>query len=145
MIPFSEDEPLAQALFRAGDAGRVHLEDILTAPEMLKAGQVANLMGVGRSAISKYRHDGKIIALRGPARGYRFPAWQLEHDGTIVDGIGQLVENCQGDAWTAYLHLVEASPTSPETPLYEMLRQGHRDEVLSWIASAIRRRRRAAP
>jgi hypothetical protein len=127
--------PLKGALERARARGVERAAEILAGDEMLNGDELGQILGISRQAIDKRRKAGDLIALQGPARGYKYPRWQISSDGFVLDGIHEVLDLCDGQAWTAYRHLISTYPDNSGETLYTKLKNGLRDEVLSYVES----------
>lgn len=133
-----KQSPLEGALARARERGQVRAAEILSGKEMISGDELGRLIGISRQAIDKRRKAGDLIALDGPARGVKYPRWQVSDDGFILPGISEVLTLCNGQAWTAYRHLVSEFPDGTGDALYTKLRQGFEEEVLDYVESLTR-------
>lgn len=98
---------LADALADARLRGDAAIARILEGEDMLSADALAQRLAVSRETINTWRHKKRLLALRGPKRGYRFPLWQLDETGQPRPGIAALIE-VLGDEWAVYRFLVQS-------------------------------------
>ena len=124
---------LDEALDRARARGERRVTEILVGEDMLTGEEFGARIGITRQGVDKRRRAGVLIALEGPARGLRYPDWQIGPEGQMVDGIGDVLALAGGEPWTAYRLLVEPFPDGSEDRVCDVLRRGERERALAQV------------
>jgi hypothetical protein len=120
---------LEAAIERARERGRMVKAEVLAQPNMLSSDQVAALLGMTRQGVDRRRRQGRLLALQGERRGYRYPAWQFE-GGQVLPGLAEAMARLEDHPWTKYrFFLIREASLGDRTPL-EALRAGEVDAVL---------------
>ena len=127
------NSPLEKALRAAERRGVAASKAVLAGDEMLTTPQLADLIGVTRQAIDKRRKSGQLLALRGGPKTLKYPEWQIFPTGETIEGLCEVIDRLDGDAWTAYRMLTETFPDAQGEPVYEKLRRGETSKVLAHI------------
>jgi hypothetical protein len=126
---YRPESPLEAALERARERGRMVKAEVLASPDMLSSDQVAALLGMTRQGVDRRRRQGRLLALQGERRGYRYPAWQFE-GGQVLPGLAEAMARLEDHPWTKYrFFLIREASLGDRTPL-EALRAGEVDAVL---------------
>ncbi len=102
----SSSKELEDALAEARSRGQVLAAAILDGEEMLNADDFAELLGTSRMTINTKRRSGAVLGLAGTKRGYRFPRWQLDHNGNPYPELAELHERL-GGPWAVYRFMVQ--------------------------------------
>ena len=128
---------LDDALARARARGERRVAEILAGDDMLTGEEFGARIGITRQGVDKRRRAGELIALEGPARGLRYPDWQIGPEGQMVDGIGEVLALAGGEPWTAYRLLVEPFPDSSGNRVCDVLRRGERERALAQLRGVV--------
>jgi len=129
----SEIAALDLALAQAEERGTGSAAMILSSNEMVPSSEMANLIGISRQAVDKRRLAGQLLALKGGARTLKYPRWQILPTGEVISGLKEVLQRVAGDTWTAYRLLREKAPDGSERRLYELLRVGEVQPVLTHV------------
>jgi hypothetical protein len=132
------DNDLNAALAAARERGRHRAADILGGDDMLSADAFAELLRVSKPTVHAKRQKHEVLALDGPKRGYRFPAWQIDQDGKPYAALPQLFEQLGDSAWTVYRFLTQRHSALDGITGLEALRRGE-DEAVIETAEGIAR------
>lgn len=93
---------------RAGSRSRERIQNLLAQPEMLTSDEIGERMDLSREAVNQRRREGRLLALQGAKRGYKYPEWQLDAEsGAPLDGLDRLIKACGYDHWKAHRILVQ--------------------------------------
>ena len=123
----------AAALERARARGRGRAAEILRGPEMLSGEALGRLLGISRQAVDDRRRRGELLALDGPSRGLRYPAWQIAEDGHVVPGLAALLARLGGRPWAAHRFLLAERPDGSGRPVHTLLHEGRVEEALAHL------------
>jgi hypothetical protein len=132
------DDDLDTALAVARDRGRRRAADILSSEDMLGADAFAELLRVSKPTVHAKRQKHEVLALDGPKRGYRFPAWQIDRNGKPYAALPRLFEQLGDSAWTVYRFLTQHHSALDGITGLEALRRGA-DEAVIETAGGIAR------
>ncbi|MCL6286104.1 hypothetical protein M3P21_21585 [Ruegeria sp. 2012CJ41-6] len=124
---------LERALRVAEARGAAASKALLAGDEMLTTSEIADLIGVTRQAIDKRRKAGQLLGLKGGPKTLKYPEWQILPTGETIDGLIEIIDRVDGDAWTAYRLLAETFPDDEGERVYEKLRRGETSKVLAHI------------
>ena len=124
---------LTDALERARARGRGRAAEVLRGPEMLSGEALGRLLGISRQAVDDRRRRGELLALDGPSRGLRYPAWQITEDGHVVPGLAALLARLGGRPWAAHRFLVAEHPDGSGRPVHTLLHEGRVEEALAHL------------
>ena len=119
--------PGYQAAVEAGAQART---TIFKRADMLSSQDIGDKLGVSRETVNQRRHARQLLALQHEARGFRYPAWQIEPGvrDAIAGVLAELGEDT--DPWAAYLFFTQSNPLlGGNTPL-EALKEGATANVL---------------
>lgn len=133
-----EDQALDRALDAARERGRLRAIEILNGEDMLSAEEFAALLGVSRMTVNTKRQRHEVLALDGPKRGYRFPAWQVDENGKPFAALPELFALLGDSPWTIYRFLMQRHPELGGARGADLLHRGRSDEVLEAAESAAR-------
>lgn len=114
----------------AVEAGAQARTTIFKRTDMLSSQDIGDKLGLSRETVNQRRHARQLLALQHEARGFRYPAWQIEPGvrDAIADLLAELGENT--DPWAAYLFFTQPSPLlGGKTPL-KALKAGATADVL---------------
>jgi len=134
----ASDDDLDIALAAARERGRRRAADILTGEDMLSADAFAELLRMSKPTVHAKRQKHEVLALDGPKRGYRFPAWQIDRDGKPYAALPRLFEQLGDNAWTVYRFLTQRHSALDGITGLEALRRG-KDEAVVETAEGIAR------
>ena len=126
---------LTDALERARARGRARAAEVLRGPEMLSGEALGRLLGISRQAVDDRRRRGELLALDGPSRGLRYPAWQIAEDGHVVPGLAALLARLGGRPWAAYRFLMAERPDGSGRPFHTLLHEGRVEEALAHLGA----------
>ncbi len=100
--------------------------------------EFADMLGVVRETIRKYREKGLVFAWKKDTRSFRYPAWQI-HQGQLLSGLGQVLAILR-EKWTITQNedafsilgyfLTPSTDLENQRPL-DLLRMGKVEEVLA--------------
>jgi biotin operon repressor len=96
----------------------------------LSSKEVAEHLDISRQAVDERRKKGKLIGLKVGKRGYEYPAWQFDQQGTL-SGLESVLDGLEGVApWgKAAFMLNQNMLLQNQTPLAS-LRRGTLDDVI---------------
>jgi hypothetical protein len=99
---------------------------------------VAGVLGVSMSAVRSRRARGNLFALRTGSGSWVYPAWQFDHGGQVLPGLGPVLRVLAGgdvSAWAlaSWLRSPEVE-LSGRTP-FAVLHTGAEDELVLLVAS----------
>lgn len=132
------DDDLDKALEAARARGRHRAADILAGDDILSADAFAEMLRLSKPAVHAKRRKHEVLALDGPKRGYRFPAWQIDRDGKPYAALPRLFEQLGGNAWAVYRFLTQRHAALDGMTGLEALRRGE-DEAVVETAEGIAR------
>jgi Fe2+ or Zn2+ uptake regulation protein len=128
----TQQHGLDAALSRAAQRADALISDIMTWPEMLSSDEMAHRLGVTRDTVNRRREAGRLLALSGAERGFRYPAWQLDQHGKPIVGLERVL-TAAGDAWSAYRWLTAMHPELDHCSGLDALRKGQEHDLLALI------------
>lgn len=128
----AQQHVLDTALSRAAQRADALISEIMTQPEMLSSDEMAHRLGVTRDTVNRRREAGRLLALSGAKRGFRYPAWQLDRHGKPVAGLERVLI-AAGDAWSAYRWLTTTHPELDNRSGLDALRKGQESDLLALI------------
>jgi hypothetical protein len=128
----AQQHALDTALSRAAQRADALISEIMKQPEMLSSDEMAHRLGVTRDTVNRRREAGRLLALSGAKRGFRYPAWQLDQHGKPVVGLERVL-TAAGDAWSAYRWLTATHPELDNRSGLEALRKGQEHDLLALI------------
>lgn len=128
-----QQQALDHALTRARSRGAELGGAILQRPDMLSAEQMAERMATTRDTVNRWRKNRRLLGLKGPKRGFRYPAWQLSDRGAPFEALPAILE-AAGDPWSAYRALTGRHPELGNITGLDALRQGNAPELIEIIA-----------
>jgi hypothetical protein len=99
---------------------------ILDQDNMLSGEAIGERMGMSRQAVDKARKTGKLLAIEGSKRGFRYPDWQLDQRGFRRSGLIEVLD-LVGDGWDAYRFFMA---TDNNVLNRDLLARGKVEEVL---------------
>ena len=129
----SPGDDLDRALLAAEERGNAAAAALADTEEMLSTAEVAERVEITRQAVAKRRASGKLLVLKAGPKALRYPDWQILPTGQVVEGIQDVLQRFDGDAWAAYRALKEIAPDGTDRPLYELLGEGDLETVLAHI------------
>lgn len=108
--------------------------------ESLRAGEVEDLLVVGRERLRHMRERGEILGVvRGERRPTLYPRWQFGADGEILEGVRGVISAAQEAGMEPEeLHFFMTEPDerlSGEPPV-DLLRKGEAERVADLLLSA---------
>ncbi|CDZ54346.1 hypothetical protein [Neorhizobium galegae] len=124
------DDDLRAALAAARERGRRRVAEIVGDDDMLTADAFSELLGVSRVTVNTKRQNGQVLGLDGAKRGFRFPAWQLDHDGRPYAALPKLHEILAG-AWAVYRFLVSPHGALDGRTALDALKRGQDGDVIA--------------
>jgi hypothetical protein len=124
------DDDLDGALEAARERGRRRAADILSGDEMLSADAFAARLHISKPTVHAKRQKHEVLALDGPKRGYRFPAWQIDQDGKPYSVLPRLFEQLGESGWTVYRFLTQRHSALDGITGLEALRRGKYEAVI---------------
>ncbi|MFH7812416.1 MULTISPECIES: hypothetical protein [Acetobacter] len=122
-------------LARAKARGEALAARILAREDMVTAEELARRMGTTRVTVNARRHAHQLIGLEGATRGYRYPTWQLNHDGRPFATIPDLFAALGDSPWTLYRFLTQEHAELEGRTALAALQAGEETRVLSVAAS----------
>lgn len=121
---------LDQALAAARDRGRIRAAEILSGKDMRSADELAELLHTTRVTINTKRQNGQLLGLDGAKRGFRFPVWQLDHNGKPYPELPALRERL-GGPWAIFRFLVQPHDELDGLTGREALERGQGEALLA--------------
>lgn len=108
--------------------------------ESLRAGEVEDLLMVGRERLRRMREEGRILGVvRGERRPTLYPRWQFTGGGEIVEGLMAVISAArEAGMGPEELHFFMTEPderVGGEPPV-ELLRRGEVEKVVDLLLSA---------
>ena len=104
---YESDGVLDQPLAAARERGKSRVTEILSAPEMLSADEMAKFLGTTRMTVNTKRRAHRLLGLEGAKRGVRYPRWQIGEDGKPFEILPALFDRLGGSPWAVYRFLVQ--------------------------------------
>lgn len=105
-----------------------------------KAGEVEDLLGVGRERLRHMRDRGDILSVvRGERRPTLYPSWQFGTDGEILEGLPDVISAARETGMGAQeLHFFVTEPDERlgGDPPLDLLRRGEAQMVADLLLSA---------
>lgn len=89
-----------------------------------------------RATVNSWRHAGKVLALEGATRGFRFPQWQVGEDGKPFGALPRLFEIFGDDAWAVFRFPVQHQPAFDGETGLALLRR-HEDRAVLAAAKGV--------
>lgn len=117
---------VAKAVELAQTRGAETAAQILNQEDMLSGDMIGQRMGISRQAVDKARKAGKLLALEGSKRGFRYPEWQLDQRGFRRSGLIEVLD-LVGNGWEAYRFFMAKAG---EVLNKDLLVQGEVEEIL---------------
>ncbi|MBA3811312.1 MAG: XRE family transcriptional regulator [Caulobacteraceae bacterium] len=131
-------DDLDRALGAARARGRTRVAEILSGEDMFSAERFADLIGTSRVTVNTKRKNNQVLGLEGAKRGYRFPEWQISHDGKPFAALPELFERLGDGPWAVYRFLVQRHPELNGLTGRDALRRGKAAQALE-VAESISR------
>lgn len=108
--------------------------------ESLRAGEVEDLLMVGRERLRRMREEGRILGVvRGERRPTLYPRWQFTAGGEILEGLMAVISAArEAGMGPEELHFFMTEPderVGGEPPV-ELLRRGEVEKVVDLLLSA---------
>lgn len=128
----AQQHALDAALSRAAQRADALISEIMKQPEMLSSDEMAHRLGVTRDTVNRRREAGRLLALSGAKRGFRYPAWQLDQHGKPIVGLERVL-TAVGDPWSAYRWLIATHPELDNRSGLDALRKGQEHDLLALI------------
>ena len=108
--------------------------------ESLQSGQVEDLLGVGRERLRHMRDKGELLGVvRGERRPTLYPRWQFSGDGTILEGLPEVISAARAiDMGNEALHFFMTEPNErvSGTKPADILGKGNTEVVVDLLLSA---------
>lgn len=117
---------VSKAVDLARARGAETAAQILDQEDMLSGEVIGERMGMSRQAVDKARKAGKLLAMEGSKRGFRYPEWQLDKRGVRHSGLLEVLD-LTGNGWDAYRFFMA---TDRGIVNRELLAQGEVEEIL---------------
>ena len=114
------------------------VSDLLRQPDMLSSAKFANKLNVSRQQLNEWRKLGKVLAIEGAKRGFRYPAWQLDKDGMVFPGVGEILAAFDGRHLAAYRFLTSPLETLNGKAPLTLLGKRERGRILELVQSVQR-------
>ena len=105
---------------------------LLAEPCMLSADDFAGRLGLTTQQLRILRRQGRVIALGDRKHGLRYPDWQLIEDGSLLDGLSEVLAIFGGRPVAAWNYLTIPLDQLDYQAPWKSLRAGRKDEVLSY-------------
>lgn len=127
----SREDKLARALIR-GLGTRQQLAE--AEGGSLSSDDMARLLQISKTAVLKRLANGRLLAWREERlQAARFPRWQLDEHGRVLEGLGNVLEilnqDEQLDAWGKILFFLQEKPSLDGRRPLDLLREGKLKEV----------------
>ncbi len=100
---------------------------------MLRLVEFAQRLGISPDTVNRRRQQGRFLAVSGESRGFRYPVWQLDEQGRLLDGLAEIITKC-GNGWPAFTALIRRYDELGCTGA-EALRQHRLQDLLRMIDS----------
>lgn len=126
----ADDDDLDRALDAARERGRRRAAEILRGGDMLEAAAFAERLGVSGAIVDAKRERREVLALDDAEGGVRFPAAQLDQDGTPFMVLPRLFELLSDSPWAVYRFLVQRHAALNGASARDCLKQGRADQVI---------------
>jgi hypothetical protein len=136
--PSIGNRTIERALADARTRGHQLAAQILSSEDMLSADAFASRLGVTRTSINTWRKSGRVLALSGARRGFRYPAWQISPEGRPFDALQGLFSTLGGSAWAVYRFLIQHHSELEGRTGLEALERGQDDKALGAAESVAR-------
>lgn len=141
-IEFGNAGPVSSSLAALSSLLEVHrsaaVGELLRQPDMLPSQEFADRIALTRQQLNAWRKQGKVLAIEGAKRGFRYPAWQVAEDGRILDGIPQIIAEFGGQHVAAYRFLSTPLEILGGKAPWMLLRDGQRQRIVD-LAKGARR------
>jgi hypothetical protein len=134
----SEDEERESAFARARKRGRIRAAEILNGSEMLSAEEMAERLSISRVTVSSRRQRNELLGLDGGKRGFRFPDWQIDHEGNAIEALPRLLELLGPSPWDVYRFLTQRHDALGGSTAKDALLRGQADRVTDAAESLAR-------
>jgi hypothetical protein len=134
--PATAEERLNAAMDRAYARGNVLIAKLFDDPEMLSSDGMARRLGITRETVNAMRHDGRLLGLEGARRGIRYPAWQLDRDGRLLQIMPGLVKEL-GEPWAVYRFLLQRHPEFDGATGLDAARDPRREAEVLHLAGSL--------
>jgi len=112
--------------------------NLLRQPDMLSSAEFAAKLDVSRQQLNEWRKIGKVLAIEGEKRGFRYPAWQLDKDGMVFRGVGEVLAAFDGRHLAAYRFLTSPLETLNGKAPLTLLGKRERGRILELVQSVQR-------
>lgn len=116
------------ALQPALERGKSRAQEILKQSDMLTLKAFAEFLDVSQETVNARRNKGLVLAVKGEARGFRYPRWQVGDYRQILGGLKEVIA-FTGNGWPAYFALQRRYDDLDGTGL-EALRRGDTEELM---------------
>lgn len=127
-----------RAFAAARARGRIRAAEILDRDDMLSADEMAQRLGISRVTVNARRLRHELLGLEGSRRGFRFPGWQVDDDGTPIEVLPRLFELLGPAPWGVYRFLTERQDVLNGATALEVWRRGEGDRVIDAAESVAR-------
>jgi hypothetical protein len=114
------------------------VSDLLRQPDMLSSAEFAAKLDVSRQQLNEWRKIGKVLAIEGEKRGFRYPAWQLDKDGMVFRGVVEVLAAFDGRHLAAYRFLTSPLETLNGKAPLTSLGKRERGRMLELVQSVQR-------
>jgi biotin operon repressor len=121
------EDPLVAARLRGVKRQQSLVEE---SGRVLRAQQVAEILGISRQAVDKRRRQSQLIGLTQGRRGYAYPAWQFENGRTIADLELVLARLRDHDPWMKLTFFINPNDRLNGASPLQTLRSGKTESVL---------------
>lgn len=127
------DDGQSDSLRRGVEAKRKLLEsDGGTA----SSAEVADLLGLTRQAVDKWRRDNRLLAVQTGGRSYRHPVWQFDA-GDILFGLEEVLDVLsEHDPWMSLQFFLRENPRLDDERPLDLLRDEDEDKFDRVLAAA---------
>jgi hypothetical protein len=112
--------------------------NLLRQPDMLSSAEFAAKLDVSRQQLNEWRKIGKVLAIEGEKRGFRYPAWQLDKDGMVFRGVGEVLAAFDGRHLAAYRFLISPLEALNRKAPLTLLGKRERGRILE-LAQSVQR------
>jgi hypothetical protein len=105
-------------------------------PDSLPATWLAERLGIDPALIDAMRRDGELIAVREPgSTDWFYPSWQLANGQPLhsIPRVTRAAREARIDEGRLYTILTARRGLHGEGKVYELLREGHNDEVVELV------------
>ena len=132
--PYGVNDPPAAGRAR----GVRRLSEMLSRKDMRTAEEMAESMGISTEDVDGLHRAYNILRVDGLDGETKYPQWQLNPDGTLIDCLEEALAILGNKGPTAYRILCEIFPNGSDTTNYQCRRDGEKKHVLRRLQAIAR-------